>query len=170
MRREASPSRTSSRIRPGYPHGYHESGRSAFFCILEEKILEVCTNRSAATRVPPPETRCKPLPGALGRRHPCLGSRSQGEVPVSPLSYVCSFKGSRNQLFGKTGSGVCSSFSRKSLNNLRDAAGGFPSFASFLALRINWRNVCTLISGLCSRNSDKFWSVPSTNRSLQASI
>ena len=97
-----------------------------------------------------------------------VGSRSQGEVPVSPLRGGDSFVS--GQFFGKAGSGFCSSVSRNNLNSLRDAAGGFPSFASFLALRINWRNVCTLISGLCSRNSDKSWSSPSTNRSLQASI
>jgi len=70
----------------------------------------------------------------------------------------------------KFGSGVCSCASFSNLNNFRDAEGAFPSFASLLVLRINWRRVWALIVGLCSINAAKAWLSPSISRSRQASI
>ncbi len=70
----------------------------------------------------------------------------------------------------KVGSDVCASASRKNLNSLRDAVGGFPSLASLLALRINWRKVCALILGYCSINAESTSFPPSINLSRQASI
>ncbi len=47
-------------------------------------ILKVFLFERAGLEVSPPETRCKPVPGALGRQRPA-GSRSQEGIPPTPL-------------------------------------------------------------------------------------
>lgn len=72
-------------------------------------------------------------------------------------------------LAGSGGNGSRSFIARKTLNNLRAATGGLPSFASFLALRINWRKVCAFVVDAWSSNSDNSRSLPSIKLSRQAS-
>ena len=115
---------------------------------------------------------------SMGARsqHPCW-LRSQKGIDTPSLGHVLRLAIGRpllmrlfGQVFGIGGSGFSMSDSRNSLNNFLAAAGGLPSFSSFLALRMSWRRVCAFSVDVCSNRLDKSWSVPSTRRSLQVSM
>jgi len=127
-------------------------------------------------RVLPPETRREPLHG--GSEPASLQatvSRESTRYPRSGFWILVGGSSSADRDLGELisynngGNRLCSSLSRNNLNNLRAAAGGLPSLASLLALRINWRRVCALKAGNCSSNSDKAWSLPAIKLSRQAS-
>jgi len=74
------------------------SGATPNFRRIPDRILKDQCQPNAGLRVPSPETRCKPIHGALGRRHGPgqlldrvrshllpVGSQSQGKVPASQL-------------------------------------------------------------------------------------
>jgi len=69
---------------------------AAFRICTIRRVLEVQWQPSAGTWVPPPETRFKPFPGPLGRRRR-VGSRSQGEAPISRLGLVDSPESQENR-------------------------------------------------------------------------